>query len=70
MAVSDAKKKANAKWDKENMAVVACKVKKEQAEQFKIYCSGIGKTSNAALRDYVLSCIGENIGIKKSNGIG
>lgn len=41
------------------MAVVGCKVKKDQAEKFKAYCSGIGKTSNAVLRDYVLECIGE-----------
>ena len=59
MAVSDAKKKANAKWDSENMATLACKVKKEQADRFKAYCSEIGKTSNAVLRDYVLDCIGE-----------
>mgnify|MGYP005926566899 FL=1 len=41
------------------MAVVGCKVKKEQADRFKAYCSEIGKTSNAVLRDYVLDCIGE-----------
>ena len=41
------------------MAVVGCKVKKEQADRFKAYCSEIGKTSNAVLRDYVLACIGE-----------
>ena len=27
--VSDAQKKASAKWDKENMVVLACKVKRE-----------------------------------------
>lgn len=59
MAVSDAKKKANAKWDSENMATLACKVKKEQAEKFKTYCAGIGKTSNAVLRDYVMDCIND-----------
>lgn len=41
------------------MAVVGCKVKKEQADRFKAYCSEIGKTSNAVLRDYVLDCIEE-----------
>lgn len=58
MAVSDAKKKANAKWDSENMATLACKVKKDHADRFKAYCAEIGKTSNAVLRDCVLSCIG------------
>lgn len=41
------------------MAVVGCKVKKEQAEKFKSYCAEMGKTSNAVLRDYVLDCIDE-----------
>ena len=59
LAPSDAQKRAAIKWDKENMAVVGCKVKKEQADRFKAYCSEIGKTSNAVLRDYVLDCIGE-----------
>lgn len=62
MAVSDAKKKANAKWDSENMATLACKVKKDHADKFKGYCLEIGKTSNAVLRECVLSCIGEAMG--------
>ena len=62
MAVSDAKKKANAKWDSENMATLACKVKKRQADMFKAYCADTGNTSNAVLRDYVLRCIGEAMG--------
>lgn len=62
MAVSDAKKKANAKWDSENMATLACKVKRDQADKFKAYCAGVGKTSNAVLRECVLSCIGEAMG--------
>lgn len=53
----DAKKKANAKWDSENMATLACKVKKDHADRFKAYCAEIGKTSNAVLRDCVLSCV-------------
>ena len=59
MPVSESKKKANAKWDSENMATVACKIKKSQVEKFKSYCFSIGKTSNAVIRDYVLDCIGE-----------
>ena len=67
MAVSSAKKKANAKWDSENMATLACKIKREQADKFKAYCAGVGKTSNAILRDYVLSCIGEAAGENQRN---
>lgn len=57
MAISEAKKKANAKWDSENMATLACKVKKEQAAAFKMFCKNQGKTSNTVLREYVLDCI-------------
>ncbi len=59
IAPSEAQKKASIKWDKENMSVVGCKVKKDQAEKFKAYCASMGKTSNAVLRDYVLDCINE-----------
>lgn len=59
MATSAAQKKASAKYQKENIASLACRVKKEQAEKFKLYCENLGKTSNAVLREYVLSCISE-----------
>lgn len=59
MAPSDAQKRASAKYQRENIASLACRVKKTQADKFKAYCSEIGKTSNAVLRDYVLDCIGE-----------
>lgn len=60
MAPSDAQKKAAAKYHKENIASLACRVKKEQAEKFKAYCEAQGKTSNAVLREYVLECIADN----------
>lgn len=60
MAPSDAQKKAAAKYHKENIASLACRVKKEQAEKFKAYCEAQGKTSNAVLREYVMECIAEN----------
>ncbi len=59
MAVTESRKKANAKWDAENMTTLGCRVKKDQADKFKTYCAEIGKTSNAVLRDYVLDCIEE-----------
>ena len=60
MSPSDAQKKAAAKYHKENIASLACRVKKEQAEKFKAYCETQGKTSNAVLREYVLECISED----------
>lgn len=60
MPVSDAKKKANKKYQAQHIASLACRVKKEEAERFKAYCADQGKTSNAVLREYVYSCIGED----------
>ena len=51
--VTEARKRANAKWDKENMVVLACKVKRETAEQFKAACAAQGTTSNAAVKAYL-----------------
>lgn len=59
MALPESRKKANAKWDAENMATLGCRVKREQAEKFKAYCADKGKTSNAVLREDVLDCIDE-----------
>ena len=59
MAISEAQKKASAKYHKENIASLACRVKKEQAEKFKAFCTNQGKTSNAVLREFVLECINE-----------
>ena len=62
LAPTGAQKRASAKYQRENIASLACRVKKEQAEKFKAYCESIGKTSNAVLRECVLSCIGEAMG--------
>ena len=59
LAPSEAQKRASAKYQRENIASLACRVKKDQAEKFKAYCASLGKTSNAVLRDYVLDCIDE-----------
>lgn len=59
MTPSDAQKRASAKYQEKNIASLACRVKKEHAEAFKLYCAERGKTSNAVLREYVLDCIGE-----------
>lgn len=61
MAPTEAQKRASAKYQEKNIASLACRVKKEQAEKFKEYCTGLGKTSNAVLREFVMKCIGENV---------
>lgn len=60
MIVTDAQKRARDKWDKENMTVVACKLKKEQAKAFRQYAKEQGKTVNAVLTEFVAACIGNN----------
>lgn len=65
MPPTEAQRRASAKYQRENIASLACRVKKEQAEKFKEYCENIGKTSNAVLRDYVLDCIGESNQIER-----
>lgn len=59
MSLTEAQKRANKKYQAKTIASLACRVKKDQAEAFKIYCGIQGRTSNAVLRDYVLECIGE-----------
>lgn len=58
-AVSEAHKKGNRKWDAANMAVLGCKVKKEQAEKFKQHAEQQGTTANNLLKGFVLNAIGE-----------
>lgn len=59
MAPTEAKRRANKKYQAKNIASLACRVKIEQAEKFKSYCASKGKTSNAVLKEYVLDCIEE-----------
>ncbi len=57
MSVSEKKKISNAKWDKENMATLGCRVKKIEATAFKQYAAEQGKTANTVLKEYVIECI-------------
>ena len=59
MTVSEAQKAANAKWDKEHMTTIGCRVKKEDAAAFKKYAVERHKTANTVLKEYVMTCIGK-----------
>ena len=61
MPVSRAKRASNNKWDKENMKIVACKIKKEDAEAFKQYADDNNTSPNALLRNYIYNCLGKDI---------
>lgn len=48
--VSDAQKKASAKWDKENMIVVGTKLKRTYAADFRVACESVGTTPSAVIK--------------------
>ena len=50
MAISEAKRKSNDKWDKENMAHQTVKVRRELLDQFKAECARRGDKVNTILR--------------------
>lgn len=58
--VSESKRRANIKWDKENMATLGCRVKRDEADAFKEYAKRNGKTANTVLKEFVLDCINED----------
>lgn len=60
MATSEARKKANRKWDAENMATIACRLKKEQAERFKQIAAEQGMTANQMLKKFIVEQIEKN----------
>ncbi len=49
MPLSEAKKRANNKYNLEHYTVVGCKLRKEKAEEFKKMCQDNGTTPNAVL---------------------
>lgn len=57
MAVSEAHKRANMKWDKKNMMTLGVRLKKKEAMAFKEYAAEQGKTANAVLKEFVFKCL-------------
>ena len=57
--ISAAKRRANDKWDRENMVTIACKLRKEDADAFREYARQNGKAVNTLLKSYVFRCIGK-----------
>ena len=50
MALTQARKKANKKWDKENMCVIGCKVRREHADQIRQHAANLGESVNAYIK--------------------
>lgn len=57
--MTDAQRRANAKWHKANMKNLACTVTLEEHAAFKKYAEDRGKTISGMLLDYVRKCISE-----------
>jgi predicted DNA-binding protein len=58
--VRDCQKRARDKWNKEHMATIACRLKREQADEFKRIAEGQGKTTSQMLREFVIELL-ENV---------
>ena len=53
MPISEKKKASNRKWDKDNMTIIGCRIRKEEAERIKRYAAEHGTNVNALLLEYV-----------------
>ena len=53
MPMSEARKRANKKWDEKNIRTVTARIRKETAEQFKEYAEQHGTTVSRILSDYI-----------------
>lgn len=47
MAVSESRRRANAKWDAANMTTLGCRMRKADAQIFKSACKDSGTTVNS-----------------------
>lgn len=60
MALTESKRRANNKYIAENMTVLGCKIRKEDAEKFKKACSTAGTNPNAVFRKAIDEFMKEN----------
>ena len=60
MSTSDAQRRASNKYIAENMTVLGCKIRKEDAEKFKKACSTAGTNPNAVFRKAIDEFMKEN----------
>nr|DAT51554.1 MAG TPA: ParG [Caudoviricetes sp.] len=51
--LTDAQRRANNKWDRENMSNINCKMRREIAEEFKAAAKANGTTPNALIRAWI-----------------
>ena len=65
--ITESRKKANKKWDKENMITLSCKVRKELAENLRKYADSQGLTIGVYARRAMEYCKNNNINLQPDN---
>ena len=60
MSTSDAQRRASNKYIAENMTVLGCKIRKEDAEKFKKACAAAGTNPNSVFRKAIDEFMKEN----------
>ena len=65
--ITESRKKANKKWDKENMITLSCKVRKEVAENLRKYADSQGLTIGVYARRAMEYCKNNNINLQSDN---
>lgn len=57
---SEKQKQYRNKWDSEHMKLVACKIRRDIAEDFAVACRANGTNPNAVLHDCILQYLSDN----------
>ena len=65
--ITESRKKANKKWDEENMITLSCKVRKELAENLRKYADSQGLTIGVYARRAMEYCKNNNINLQSDN---
>ncbi len=55
--ITESHKKANLKWDRENMKTFSCRLRTDDADLFKEYCKSHNTTPGAVIKKYVTELI-------------
>lgn len=57
--VTESHKEGNRRWDRENMRSLSCRLRKDEAEDFKAWCKLNGTNPGAYLKKAALRCVAE-----------
>lgn len=60
MPLSESRKRANSKWDKENLKMLVTKVRRDDAEKFAQLCKENNLSVHKAIKSFVMDCLSKN----------